>query len=51
MILVKDNVKRKLTDPETIKMFQAAGWKEEVVKPVVEKTEKIENKPKKEEVK
>ena len=51
MILVKDNVKRKLTDAETIKMFLAAGWKEQVAKPPVEKTEKNEEKPKKEEVK
>lgn len=45
MILIKDNVKRELTDAETIKMFLEAGWVEhKVVKPV----EKIE-KPKKDE--
>ena len=30
MILVKDKVKRELTDKEIIKMFIEAGWKEEV---------------------
>lgn len=28
MILIKENVKRTLTDKETIKIFLDAGWKE-----------------------
>lgn len=28
MILIKDNVKRELTDKETIKIFLENGWKE-----------------------
>lgn len=49
MILIKDNVKRELTDAETIKMFLEAGWVEhKVVKPVEKPIEKIE-KPKKDE--
>lgn len=28
MILIKNGVKRKLTDEETIKIFLADGWKE-----------------------
>ena len=28
MILIKDDVKRTLTDKETIKIFLDAGWKE-----------------------
>lgn len=42
MILIKDNVKRELTDDEIIKMFLDAGWKEykkpEVVKPEIKET-------------
>lgn len=42
MILIKDNVKRELTDNEVIKMFLEAGWvefkKPEVVKPEVKET-------------
>lgn len=42
MILIKDNVKRELTDNEVIKMFLEAGWvefkKPEVVKPEIKET-------------
>ena len=42
MILIKDNVKRELTDDEVIKMFLEAGWvefkKPEVVKPEIKET-------------
>lgn len=42
MILIKDNVKRELTDNEVIKMFLDAGWveykKPEVVKPEIKET-------------
>ena len=42
MILIKDNVKRELTDNEVIKMFLDAGWveykKPEVLKPEIKET-------------
>ena len=42
MILIKDNVKRKLTDENIIKMFLEAGWveykKPEVLKPEIKET-------------
>lgn len=50
MILIKDGVKRELTDNVVIKMFLEAGWVE-FKKPVVEKPEIKETKTEPKEVK